>query len=203
MGRVLQVAFTILILFNLTQGALSVTSGGASICFNMFMGENSAAKSGTLFGEIALAHDMLAIEESDDLRTIKALPLWQGFLAAIIAPIIIGLIFAILGAQRDAFILQLELILVSIGFCLTGILTRSKLRGLLSIFAAPIAWFPMFLLDTLTAGWYVNPYGLIAEMAGPLTALLKNAESLGPQFAGIAEYGSVIQPLLIIVDLLI
>ncbi|MHA2305465.1 MAG: hypothetical protein ACXACU_08735 [Candidatus Hodarchaeales archaeon] len=139
-------------------------------------------------------------EESDDLRTIKALPLWQGFLAAIIAPILLGFLFAILGAQHDPFILQLEMILVSIAFCLTGILTRSKLKGLLTIFAAPIAWIPMFLLDTLTSGWYVNPYGLIAEIAGPISAILDNTGMLGPEFA---QYASYIQLLLIIVDLLI
>lgn len=143
---------------------------------------------------------MMESEESDDLRTIKALPLWQGFLAAIIAPILIGFLFAILGAQHDPFILQLEIILVSIAFCLTGILTRSKLKGLLSIFAAPIAWIPMFLIDTLTSGWYVNPYGLIAKMAGPISAILENTGILGPEFA---QYASYIQPLLIIVDLLI
>lgn len=112
--------------------------------------------------------------ESDDLRTIKALPLWQAFLAAVIVPIVIALVFAILGAQKNALLLQIELVVVAIAFCLTGILARSKLLGLLSIFAAPISWVVLFFMSTLTAGWFVNPYGLLAELAGPLASIAKS-----------------------------
>ncbi|MFX0117204.1 MAG: hypothetical protein ACFFB3_21845, partial [Candidatus Hodarchaeota archaeon] len=108
------------------------------------------------------------------LRTIKALPLWMGFLAAVIAPIIIALVFAILGAQKNALLLQLELLVVAIAFCLTGILTRSKLLGLLSIIAAPISWVVLFFASTFTGGWFVNPYGLLSELAGPLASLARS-----------------------------
>ncbi len=143
---------------------------------------------------------MMEYESSDDLRTIQALPLWQGFAAAVITPILIGFLFAILGAQQNALMLQLEMILVSIAFCLTGILTRSKLKGLLSVVAAPIAWVPMFILSTLTNGWYVNPYGLIADLAGPISAIFENTAIVGTE---VSQFGSAIQYVLIIVDLIL
>lgn len=113
-------------------------------------------------------------EESDDLRTIRALPLWQAFLAAIFVPVIIAIVFGILGSRTNALLMQFELILVVIAFCLSGILTRSKLRGFLSIFAAPLSWFLLFLIDTLTASWIKNPYGILTGLAGPLTAIVKS-----------------------------
>ncbi|MFX1515914.1 MAG: hypothetical protein ACFFC6_06365 [Promethearchaeota archaeon] len=137
--------------------------------------------------------------DSDDLRTIKALPLWMGFLTAVIAPIIIALVFAILGAQKNALLLQLELIVVAIAFCLTGILTRSKLLGLLSIIAAPISWVVLFFASTFTSGWFVNPYGLLSELAGPLTSLTKSG-LIDPD---IANYMNTITQIAIIVDLII
>ncbi|UCG01683.1 MAG: hypothetical protein JSW11_18990 [Candidatus Heimdallarchaeota archaeon] len=137
--------------------------------------------------------------ESDDLRTIKALPLWMGFVAAVIAPIIIALVFAILGAQKNALLLQLELIVVAIAFCLTGILTRSKLLGLLSIIAAPISWVVLFFASTFTGGWFVNPYGLLSELAGPLTSLAKS-DLIPPEYAGLMN--TIVQ-IAIIADLVI
>jgi len=96
--------------------------------------------------------------------------------------------------------LQLEMILVSIAFCLTGILTRSKLKGLLSVVAAPIAWIPMFILSTLTNGWYVNPYGLIADLAGPISAIFENTALVDPE---VSQFGDAIQYVFIIVDLVL
>jgi hypothetical protein len=137
--------------------------------------------------------------ESDDLRTIKALPLWMGFLAAVLAPIIIALVFAILGAQKNALLLQLELLVVAIAFCLTGILTRSKLLGLLSIIAAPISWVVLFFASTFTGGWFVNPYGLLSELAGPLASLTKSG-LVDPETA---SYMNAITQIAIIADLII
>ena len=145
---------------------------------------------------------MYESSSDDDLRTIKALPLWQAFLAAVIAPIIIALVFAFLGAQKNALLLQLELILVAIAFCLTGILARSKLLGLLSIFAAPISWVVLFFLSSFTNGWIVNPYGLLSELAGPLTSISKTGilESVVP---GFSDYVDIIIQAAIILDLII
>ena len=114
---------------------------------------------------------MMSAEESDDLRTIKALPLWQAFLAAIIAPIIIAIVFGILGSARNAFLLQVEILVVAIAFCLTGILARSKLLGLLSIIAAPISWVILFFIDTLSNNMIPNPFGLFSALAGPLASI--------------------------------
>ncbi|MFX1282644.1 MAG: hypothetical protein ACFFB5_03280 [Promethearchaeota archaeon] len=112
--------------------------------------------------------------ETDDLRTIKALPLWQSFLAAVIAPILIAIVFGILGARQNALLLQLELLLIPIAFCLTGILSRSKLLGLLSIFAAPISWVVLFILDMITLGFIINPYGLATGITTPMFAIFES-----------------------------
>ncbi len=142
---------------------------------------------------------MYESESDDDLRTIRALPLWQAFLAAVIAPIIIALVFAILGAQKNALLLQLELILVAIAFCLTGILGRSKLLGFLSIFAAPISWVVLFFLSSFTNGWFVNPYGLLSELAGPLTSIAKSG-LIPPEYTAMVD---LIIQIAIIADLVI
>ncbi len=142
---------------------------------------------------------MYESDSEDDLRTIRALPLWQAFLAAVIAPIIIALVFAILGAQKNALLLQLEMILVAIAFCLTGILGRSKLLGLLSIFAAPISWVVLFFLSSFTNGWFVNPYGLLSELAGPLTSIAKSG-LIPPEYTAMVD---LIIQIAIIADLII
>ncbi|WP_455140781.1 hypothetical protein, partial [Candidatus Hodarchaeum mangrovi] len=116
--------------------------------------------------------------ESDDVRTIKGLPLWQAALAAIIFPIIIAIVFGILGAKTNPLLMQVELLLVIIAFCLTGILTRSKLMGLLTIITAPISWLGLFLLTTITGGAIPNPFGLFTALSEPVTVLLENS-SLG------------------------
>ena len=137
-------------------------------------------------------------DESDDLRTIKGLPFWQAFLAAVIAPIIIAIVFGILGAKTNALLLQIELIILAIGFCLTGILARSKLVGLLGIFAAPISWVLLFIVDMLTQGFIINPYGLASGLADPLTAIVDSG-ILGD----ISIDADTILMLVIILDLMI
>ncbi len=115
--------------------------------------------------------NMMSPEESDDLRTVKALPLWQAFLAAIVAPIVVAIVFGILGSARNAFLLQLEILIIAIAFCLTGILARSKLLGLLSVIAAPISWVILFFIDTLSNNMIPNPFGLLSALAGPLGSI--------------------------------
>ena len=142
---------------------------------------------------------MFESESEDDMRTIRALPLWQAFLAAVIAPIIIALVFAILGAQKNALLLQIELIVVAIAFCLTGILARSKLLGFLSIFAAPISWVVLFFASTFTGGWFVNPFGLLSELAGPLTSIAQS--ELVPEDS--ADVMKAVINVAIVIDLII
>jgi hypothetical protein len=139
-------------------------------------------------------------EDSDDLRTIQALPLLHSFLAAIFIPVIIAVVFGILGSKTNALLMQLELILVVIAFCLTGILSRSKLRGLLSIFAAPISWIILFLIDTLTSSWIKNPYGLFTGLAGPLTAIVESG--IMGDIAGTEDLINIITQVAIIIDLI-
>ncbi|MFX0183524.1 MAG: hypothetical protein ACFE95_10625 [Candidatus Hodarchaeota archaeon] len=140
-------------------------------------------------------------EESDDLRTIKALPLWQAFLAAILVPVVIAIVFGILGSRTNSILMQFELILVAIAFCLAGILTRSKLRGLLSIFAAPISWFLLFLIDILTAGWIKNPYGVLTGLTGPLTAIFESGimgDAVSPDLIQTISQVAIILDLIIV-----
>jgi hypothetical protein len=141
-------------------------------------------------------------EESDDLRTIKALPLWQSFLAAILAPVIIAVVFGILGSKTNSVLFQLELILVAIAFCLIGILSRSKLLGLLSVISAPISWFILFLVDIISGGFIPNPYGLLSGLAGPITAIAQSGilSGLG---ADVDELVTLITQIAIIIDLII
>ena len=136
--------------------------------------------------------------ESDDLRTIKAMPVWMGFLAAVIAPVLIAIVFGLLNMKENPLLFQLELMLVAIAFCLTGILTRSKLLGLLSIIAAPISWVILFFLDMFTGGFILNPFGIFSGITGPVSAI---AES-GVLGENMDQYLNFVTQLAIIIDLI-
>ncbi len=135
--------------------------------------------------------------ESDDLRTIKAMPFWMGFLAAVIAPVLIAIVFGLLNSKENPLLFQLELMLVAIAFCLTGILTRSKLLGFLSIVAAPISWVILFFLEMFTGGFILNPYGLFSGITGPVSSIAQSG--LIPQ---LNTYLDLITQLAIILDLI-
>jgi hypothetical protein len=136
--------------------------------------------------------------DSDDLRTIKGLPFWQAFIGGVLGPVIIAIVFGILGAKTSPLLMQVEIVLVAIAFCLTGILARSKLIGLLSIISAPIAWVVLFLLDSVTGGLIANPFGLITNISAPIAAILET--NLVP---GLAQAGSLINTASMIIDLVI
>ncbi|MHA2203799.1 MAG: hypothetical protein ACW991_08925 [Candidatus Hodarchaeales archaeon] len=135
--------------------------------------------------------------ESDDLRTIKAMPFWMGFLAAVIAPVLIAIVFGLLNSGENPLLLQLELMLVAIAFCLTGILARSKLLGLLSIVAAPISWVILFFLEMFTSGFILNPFGIFSGITGPVSSIAESG--LIPQ---LAAYLDLVTQLAIILDLI-
>ncbi|MHA1973149.1 MAG: hypothetical protein ACTSW1_09160 [Candidatus Hodarchaeales archaeon] len=139
--------------------------------------------------------------ESDDVRTIKALAFWQAALAAIITPIIIAIVFGILGSKANPLLMQIELILVAISFCLTGILARSKLIGLLSIITAPVSWVILFILDSLTGGFIPNPFGLFSALAGPISIIAQS--TMFQDVQDIQQILEVLKPVLIILDLII
>ncbi|MHA1945605.1 MAG: hypothetical protein ACXAC6_16785 [Candidatus Hodarchaeales archaeon] len=136
--------------------------------------------------------------DSDDLRTIKSLPFWQAFIGGVLGPVIIAIVFGILGAKTSPLLMQVEIVLVAIAFCLTGILARSKLVGLLSIISAPIAWVVLYLLDTVTGGLIANPFGLITNISAPIAAILES--NLIPE---LADAGSLINTASMIMDLVI
>ncbi len=136
--------------------------------------------------------------DSDDLRTIKGLPFWQAFIGGVLGPVIIAIVFGILGAKTSPLLMQVEIVLVAIAFCLTGILARSKLIGLLSIISAPIAWVVLYLLDTITGGLIANPFGLFTGISAPVAAIIE-----ANLVSGLAEFGSIISAVAMILDLII
>jgi hypothetical protein len=139
--------------------------------------------------------------EPEDMRTWKALPLLVSFLAAILIPVVIAIVFGIIGSKTNALLMQFEIILVIIGFCLTGILTRSKLKGFLSIVAAPISWVILFLIETITGGWILNPFGLFTGLATPLASILESGilgEGFDPALIEIITQAAIIIDLIII-----
>ncbi|MCK5611020.1 hypothetical protein KAR91_54610, partial [Candidatus Pacearchaeota archaeon] len=137
-------------------------------------------------------------QESDDLRTIKGLPFWQAFLGGVFGPVIIAIVFGLLGAKTSPLLMQVELVLIAIAFCLTGILARSKLVGLLSIFSAPIAWGIMYALDFVSSGLFVNPFGLFTGIAAPVAAIIESGA-----FPQLAEFGEAISTIAMVLDLVI
>lgn len=136
--------------------------------------------------------------EEEDMRTWKAMPLLQALVVAILIPVILTFVFTLVGSATNPLLMQIEVVLVAITFCLVGILTRSKLRGFLNIIAAPISWGILYLADSLTGGWIANPYGMISGLAEPLAALAQS--SLLSELAGMM---SIITQIAIIVDLII
>ncbi|MHA2107343.1 MAG: hypothetical protein ACW99R_06555 [Candidatus Hodarchaeales archaeon] len=136
--------------------------------------------------------------DSDDLRTVKALPFWQAFLGGVFGPVIIAVVFGLLGSRTSPLLMQVELLLVAIAFCLTGILARSKLIGLLSIISAPIAWIFLYILDLITGGMIANPFGLFSGLSGPVNAIIDTG-----LIAGLEEFGSAISAIAMILDLVI
>lgn len=136
--------------------------------------------------------------ESNDLRTIKALPFWQAFLGGVLGPVVIAVVFGLLGSRTSPLLMQVELLLVAIAFCLTGILARSKLIGLLSIISAPIAWILLYILDLITGGMIANPFGLFSGLSGPMNAIIETG-----LIPGLEEFGSALTTIAMILDLVI
>lgn len=141
-------------------------------------------------------------ETDEDLRTVKALPLLHSFIAAVLAPIVIAIVFGIMGSKTNPLLLQIELLLVAISFCLVGILTRSKLRGLLSIISAPISWVILYFMDLFTNGLIFNPYGLFAGLSGPISAIVQTG-ILDQYVTNASELVTLITQIAIIIDLII
>ena len=116
--------------------------------------------------------------DSDDLRTVKALPFWQAFLGGILGPVVIAVVFGLLGSRTSPLLMQVEILLVAIAFCLTGILARSKLIGLLSIISAPIAWVLLYVLDLITGGMIANPFGLFSGLTRSTIPVVQSHQRL-------------------------
>jgi len=95
----------------------------------------------------------------------RKLSLKVAFLLAIVVPVVIEVVFSLLGAATQPLFGQIELILVLLSFCLTGILTRSAAKGLLAV---PAGWINYLIMLVLP---FWNPYGSFMEAATPLGML--------------------------------
>ncbi|MFW9994607.1 MAG: hypothetical protein ACFFD4_21360 [Candidatus Odinarchaeota archaeon] len=105
----------------------------------------------------------------------RAVPLNYAFLLAIVIPLAIEVVFSIIGAETNPILGQVELILVLLSFCLTGILTRSAKKGLLAVPAGLINYLILFVVPLF---W--NPYGLFTAVQEPLQSLV-TAGLLAPE----------------------
>ncbi|MHA2233025.1 MAG: hypothetical protein ACXAB4_11075, partial [Candidatus Hodarchaeales archaeon] len=115
----------------------------------------------------------------------KALP----FLWAFIISIVVTLLIAILNhvALKDNPLLLQAAILASLfAVCLTGILTRSKLKGLANIFVAPVAWGPGL------AG-IDSPWGLFTNLESLVNDLISVLERTGNDTSGYEDYVAYIK----------
>ncbi|MFX0210078.1 MAG: hypothetical protein ACFFDT_29120, partial [Candidatus Hodarchaeota archaeon] len=98
------------------------------------------------------------------------LPLLYAFPISIVVSLIIMVIFDLAGAEENGMLEQIEIILVTIGICGTGILTRSKLRSFLNLFAAPIIYLIPYVI-----GFPYNPWGHFDKIGVDRLADLKAA----------------------------
>ncbi len=87
----------------------------------------------------------------------KGLPFLISFIISIAVTLALVLIYSFGGLHEDPFLTQVFIILVLFSVCLTGILTRSKLKGLANIFVAPFAVLPAVVGIN-------SPWGLATEL---------------------------------------
>ncbi|MFX1513913.1 MAG: hypothetical protein ACFFCQ_15120, partial [Promethearchaeota archaeon] len=113
-------------------------------------------------------------EEEPERKKLR-LPLLYAFPASIIISLLVMILFDFAGAEEDGTLEQIEIILVTFFMCGTGILTRSKLKSLLNLFAAPIVY-----LIPYVVGFPYNPWGhfdkIGSERLGDLLDALEAGE---------------------------
>ncbi|MHA2364429.1 MAG: hypothetical protein ACXAC7_10760 [Candidatus Hodarchaeales archaeon] len=136
------------------------------------------------------------------------IPVHYGMIISLITSIAILMVFSVLSAGTVPILAQIEVILLSISFCLPGILARSKLRGLIA--CVPIAWIVFLLyqmvISVILADMAYNPFAVFSIMEKPLRDSLSGFDN--PDFNESTEIisGLTISDLLsylIIFDLLL
>ena len=120
-------------------------------------------------------------------------------------PILMALVFSVLGAASNPPLAQIYLLLMAISFCLMGMLTRSKLMGLLNIIVAPLSFLTIYFLMAATNGFIYNAFGIFSSMTieNQLVVLANNLNAMGQQQIAqvILQNNSTFNVVLIIVDL--
>lgn len=102
----------------------------------------------------------------------KALPFLWAFLISIVVTLLIAILNHVV-LKDNPLLLQLAILASLFAVCLTGILTRSKLKGLANIFVAPVAWGPSL------AG-IDSPWGLFTNLESLVNDLLSVLKRTSP-----------------------
>ncbi|MHA2105786.1 MAG: hypothetical protein ACW981_20355 [Candidatus Hodarchaeales archaeon] len=139
----------------------------------------------------------------------RYIPLMYALPIAFVVSLLTLIIFSLIGAGSNAILAQIEVILLAILFCLPGILTRSKLRGIL--FSVPVTLivivvYELVIVALLGSGTY-NPYAVAGVLKEPLINVINsNAGVLGFSATDVV-FGTYtaenLLSLLIVVDLII
>lgn len=104
----------------------------------------------------------------------KYIPLLYSLILAYIIPTAIVILLSPF-SRTNAFLYQIEYILLAISFTLVGILTRSKLRGFLNIIPAVASYLTIELvLQSVFSPPIANPYSIFNVIAQPLGVALTN-----------------------------
>lgn len=100
--------------------------------------------------------------------------LWSLILAYIIPTVLVIVLSPI--TRTNALLFQLEIVFVAICFTLTGVLTRSKLRGFLNIIPATLSYLTIEGVSGFFDPPIANPYAIFNYLRDPLNQLLVNLE---------------------------
>ncbi|OLS18795.1 MAG: hypothetical protein HeimC3_48590 [Candidatus Heimdallarchaeota archaeon LC_3] len=139
----------------------------------------------------------------------RYIPLKFALPIAFLVSLLTLIIFSVIGAGSNAILAQIEVVLLAIFFCLPGILTRSKLRGVL--FSVPMIWVVIivyeFIIGGLLGSSSYNPYSVFGVLREPILGIIEtNAGTLGFD-ANTIVFGSTtvndLLSMLIILDLVI
>ncbi|MFW9928469.1 MAG: hypothetical protein ACFFD1_03675 [Candidatus Thorarchaeota archaeon] len=105
-----------------------------------------------------------------------SVPLKFALPIALIVPLLTLILFSLIGAGSNSLLAQIEIVLLAIFFCLTGILTRSKLRGVL--LSVPVTWVVILIYELLIGPFLgssnYDPYAVFGVLKEPILNILRN-----------------------------
>ena len=127
----------------------------------------------TMFGskpeKVQVAGPIYKIGHKIYIPTIYALPI------AIVVPLLVFLIFDILGAGSNGILSQILALVLAFSFCLTGILTRSKKHAI--FLNLPVIWLVIiifnFVFKPILGDLAYNPFGIFSILSGPAVQIVQ------------------------------